>query len=113
MSKHESEAQLEGQVVATHSLVVIMDQRDDCKVNYKVVLDSATREKVEITPRQLSERGECIAHLGIRALAWMLMDESIEEALDRAPALQRKTERASRFELASGAYHRVEERVIN
>jgi hypothetical protein len=37
----------------------------------------------------------------------MLMDESIEEALDRAVALQRKTERASRFELACGAYHRA------
>lgn len=86
-------------VVATHYLVAVMDQLEDGRVRYQVSLDPATEEQGEFTPRRLSEGGACLAHLGIRALDWMLRKGAMKVALDRASDLMRETREEARFEL--------------
>ena len=98
MSTHEIIPADAGQVVSTFSLRVTFNQHESGGVHYRIELDPGARESRNVSPQQLSERGAPVAHLGIRALHWLLMKKAVVQALDMASVLRRKTDQGQRFQ---------------
>ncbi|MBI2994746.1 MAG: hypothetical protein HYY48_11315 [Gammaproteobacteria bacterium] len=100
MSKDEFLPRDPGPVTSTFSVRVTLDEHEGGLIHYRIALDPVARESRSVSPKQLSERGESLAHLGIRALEYLLLRKrTVVEALDMANALRRRTEQQRQFEL--------------
>ena len=74
MSAHEKLPRDPGPMVSSHSVTITFNEHQSGLIHYLIQMDPVARESRSLSPMQLSQRGESLALLGVRALDWLVKE---------------------------------------